>query len=122
MGRKGSSYENLVKTYNRYRRRANKVLCECGKHLYESQKERHLQTKMHFQLMEKKRIYEIYLEKEKERKIERLEYINKTLTKIEHDRLKLLDEKRILEQDSVNQEQPSLIDNENPEDDCIDNV
>lgn len=95
MGR--GSYEALIKTYNRSRKSATKVVCECGKHLFESQLERHLQTIMHNNLMRHKEQYNQFLLIEEEHNKTRLGNIEKEIslllskiTNLESEKLKVV--------------------------------
>lgn len=81
MGRKGTSYECLVRTYNRSRKISTKTLCECGKEIFSSQLEKHLQTKMHKQLLTHKIKFEEYMKKEQERLKQRRETIDNDIIK-----------------------------------------
>ena len=89
MGKHGSSYTNLVKTYNRSRRTPSKVVCECGKHIFESQTGRHLTTKMHSNLMRKKEEYKEFLVREKLWRQQRLKWLEMEMSKLEEERVSL---------------------------------
>ncbi len=97
MTKRGKTYNTLVRTYNRLRGdNVQKITCECGKLLYESQLERHLQTKMHKQLMEYKEAHTQFLIQEREKKLKRKETIKELLIQNEQERIKLLEEQNIL--------------------------
>lgn len=96
MGKRGASYEKLVRTYNRYRGRENKVECECGKQLFGCQMERHLTTKMHKTLMIQKERYKEFLVKEEEEKAQQIEDLTLVINELEKQKLELMKEKEEL--------------------------
>jgi len=92
MGKKGCVYETLVKAYNRERTKVGKELCECGKDIYITQRERHLQTKLHKDLLYHKERYKKFVDDEKEKRSKRLQELEDTIKKLQHEQNMLLQE------------------------------
>lgn len=93
MGKKGCVYETLVKTYNRDRPKVEKELCECGKDIYITQRERHLKTKLHKDLMFHKERYKKFVDDENERRNKRVEELAQTIEKLKEEYNQLIEQK-----------------------------
>lgn len=60
-----NSYLNYLEWVNRDRKKETRITCECGKTLYEKKLVNHQKSKLHRELMERKRVHYEMLEKKK---------------------------------------------------------
>lgn len=98
MGKKGCVYETLVKTYNRERPKVQKELCECGKDIYITQRERHLKTQLHKDLLYHKERFKKFINGEKEKRSKRLEELERTMEQLKQEYTELT--KQLSDEDS----------------------
>lgn len=90
-------YDTLLKTYNRERPKKPRETCECGKQIYVSQRERHLNTQMHRDLLYQLLKQEQYKSRTEQKKNQRIELIKLTLVKLQNNQEKLMKELETLE-------------------------
>ena len=76
MGNWGQGYSSLLRSCNRTRKRTNKITCECGKDIFETQIEKHKKTKMHEKLLKELEKYNEFKIKEEKKNKERIIEIN----------------------------------------------
>jgi hypothetical protein len=79
---KPESYETLIYFRNKERKTSERTECECGKMVFVSQLDKHLNTTMHSTLLKRKTLYEIWKNTERERKIKRLQELREEIKKL----------------------------------------